>query len=609
MAPRTLWRPRFLWRLFGGSVLVVVLTAVILGLVFMRLITAEALRATERQLRDEAQLLKEVALPALRDWEGAGLQQAVQETGRSMQARLTVIRADGVVLADSEEDPLRMANHLSRPEVQQAGRQGWGQARRQSRTLGVEMMYCAVPVIAAGRTLGYARAAMPLTAIQHNLEYLRSLIVLWALGAVVAAAVVAFLIARHVSGPVAGMVRSMHMLAASGYGQDLGPLAVGELGELVRGFNRLSAELRQRIDAITSEHNQLEAILAGMVEGVIAVDSEERVVHLNHVAAQVFGVEPVQCLGRRIWELIRVPALNDTVGTTMRDAVTTRAEIRLTQQGQDTLLELHASPLRDAHGSLVGAVVVLHDVTELRRLETVRREFVANVSHELKTPLTAVHGLAETLLDDEEMPHDTQRRFLGKICGQSARLTALVGDLLTLSHIESEESALERVRLDLREPLQESAQALATAAEEHGLALELQLPAAPVAVLGDHEALRQIVGNLLDNAIKYTPAGGRVSLCLRSGNGRALIEVRDTGIGIEPQEQQRIFERFYRVDKARSRELGGTGLGLSIVKHLTLALDGQVSVESMPGRGSTFIVQLPLAAGPLPGLPATSPQA
>lgn len=595
MAHTAWWRSRFFWKLYLGFVAVIALTAVVMALILGRLIYVDTFAEIQHTLREKALMLCELASPALSNWEGASMQKTVMRLGQETNTRLTVIRADGVVVADSDQDPVRMENHLSRPELQQAASQGWGLARRYSATLKVDMLYYAVPVKSGDRTLGYTRASLPLSAIDRHLSYLTRFTIAWSLLAALAALITGIALARQIGRPVASITSAVLSLTAGDYTAELRAASSDEVGELAHAFNQLRQELRLRIDTIESERNQLSAILAGMVEGVIAVDREERIVHLNQVAATVFEVLPEQCLGKRVWEAIRLPAVVNTVSAAMQSSAVTRMEISLAHQAKDALLELRASPLRDSLGRIDGAVLVVHDVTELRHLETVRREFVANVSHELKTPLTAIHGFIETMLDDELMPGETQRRFLRKMRDQSARLAALVSDLLTLSRVESEESAVERAPLDLREPVQDSANALATMVEEHSLTLETSLPDGPVIVSGSHEALRQIVGNLLDNAIKYTPAGGSISLSVRQDMGQAIVEVADTGIGIEPAEQQRVFERFYRVDKARSRELGGTGLGLSIVKHLTLALGGQVSVESTPGKASTFRVVLPLA--------------
>jgi two-component system phosphate regulon sensor histidine kinase PhoR len=260
------------------------------------------------------------------------------------------------------------------------------------------------------------------------------------------------------------------------------------------------------------------------------------------------------------------------------------------------VVEMHASPLRDGDGHLVGAVVVLHDITELGRLEAVRRDFIGNVSHELKTPITAIRGLVETMIDDREMDQEIRDRFLGRISEQPQRLSTLVTDLLALSRLESEGAPLERSLVDLRDVVATAARGLLSSAEELGVVVEVESPDSPLYIRGDEEILRQVASNLLDNALKYTPAGGRVWLRLHEDRALAVLEVEDTGIGIEPEHQARLFERFYRVDKARSRELGGTGLGLSIVKHVALVHGGDVSVESAPGRGSTFRVTIPLSA-------------
>jgi len=267
--------------------------------------------------------------------------------------------------------------------------------------------------------------------------------------------------------------------------------------------------------------------------------------------------------------------------------------LKIVTSSTDQLVEVHASPFRDAAGVLVGAVAVLHDVSELERLETIRQDFVANVSHELKTPITAIRGLVETMIEDEEMSAESHRSFLTKTMNQTLRLSNIVTDLLALSRLESAGMDLIREPLDLRDVVNASLQALLPVSEDKKIPIENQISDEPVEVLGDREALFQSVTNLLDNAIKYNSTNGKVWLRLYKDGKNAVIEVRDSGIGIEPLEQHRIFERFYRVDKARSRLVGGTGLGLSIVKHTVLAHGGQLSVESISGTGSTFQISIP----------------
>ncbi len=347
--------------------------------------------------------------------------------------------------------------------------------------------------------------------------------------------------------------------------------------------------MQASVAALEAERDKLKGILEGMAEGVVATDRDERILHLNPKAARLLGTTGAVA-SHPIWEATRLREVSEALSQAMASGERVAASI--VQPGApDRTLDLRASPLF-ADGETVGAVLVIEDVTQLRRLETMRQDFVANVSHELKTPITAIRGMVETLIDDPEAPVGVQRRFLEKVLRQAERMSSLVADLLSLARLESGRE-LECAPIDLRGPIQASVRALQPALEARRVELEVALPEAPVVVLGEEEALRQAVTNLLDNAIKYSAPGRKVRVGLRFTPSQVAIEVEDQGIGIEAHHRERIFERFYRVDKARSRELGGTGLGLAIVKHIAHALGGEVSVDSIPGSGSTFRIHLP----------------
>ncbi len=379
----------------------------------------------------------------------------------------------------------------------------------------------------------------------------------------------------------------------------------GRGDELARLEARLDAgrtRFAQQLEQLRADRNQLTAVLGGMVEGVVAVDLDRQVLHLNAVAAEWFGRSaPESAVGRPVYELSRQPELSGA----LIEAMEKRRRVSRSfgfggAAGPDAdqrRFDLNASPLLAASdgGELVeGAVAVIHETSELERLEGMRRDFVSNVSHELKTPLTAIHGYVETLLEPGEMDAGTRRRFLRKIRKQSSRLGALVSDLLTLSRIESSAERPENL-VDLREQVDEVLGLLRPSGEARGLELVAECPEAPVNVQGEEEALRQALSNLVDNAVKYSAAGGQVLVRLQAENGRAVLEVEDEGPGIAAEHLDRIFERFYRVDRGRSRELGGTGLGLSIVKNVVQRHGGGVEVESERGRGSTFRFWLPAA--------------
>jgi two-component system phosphate regulon sensor histidine kinase PhoR len=367
-----------------------------------------------------------------------------------------------------------------------------------------------------------------------------------------------------------------------------------EIGSLAKTLNKMARSSRERLETIALDKNKLLAIISGMVEGVVAIDKNENIIHLNEAARMILGISPDKDIHRRIWEATHSSEFCQIFSVALNEETEIRKKLKIVTSSTDQNVEVHASPFRDASGELVGVVAVLHDVSELERLETIRQDFVANVSHELKTPITAIRGLVETMVEDEEMSAENHRSFLKKTMNQTLRLSNIVTDLLALSRLESAGMDLVKEPIDLREVVNGSLAALLPVSEDKGIPIETDISDEAMGILGDWEALFQSVNNLIDNAIKYNSKKGKVWLSLHRKAKNAVIEVRDSGIGIESLEQHRIFERFYRVDKARSRQVGGTGLGLSIVKHTVLAHGGQLSVESVHGTGSTFIISLPL---------------
>ncbi|MBE7462812.1 MAG: PAS domain-containing protein [Planctomycetes bacterium] len=589
---------RFSGKLYAGYVVLILTATSLVGFLVAHRIARDSEEQLERSLRAKAAFLRDIASAALLNPSSPGgeLQERIKRLGRETESRLTVIAADGTVLADSDDDPARMDNHAKRPEVIEAQTHEDGKATRISRTVGASMVYLAQAVRAPdGSICGYVRTALPLTEVEGRLADLRGRVIFGAFTAALIALILGFVVAHRITGPVTRLTRMVESLAAGDYSQKVPTQSRDEIGELALAVNAMASQLNERMQIILTDRNKLAAVLASMAEGVVAVDRDERVVHLNEAARKILRLGPADWVGHKIWEVTRTREVCESLSEAMGRNAELERELRLVTPPRDVFVKLHASPLRDSDGKLAGAVVILEDVSDLRRLEEVRRDFVANVSHELKTPLTAIRGLVETLIEEPEMERDTRVRFLDKVHRQTMRLSQIVTDLLTLSRAEAQDGALEREVLDLREPIRDSARNLRITAEEKKIALSIEGCAEPLPLKGDYEAFRQAIDNLLDNAIKYTPAGGSVWVRAKRDGDDALVEVQDTGIGIDPMHQERIFERFYRVDKARSRELGGTGLGLSIVKHIAMALGGSVSVESFPGRGSHFRIRLPLA--------------
>lgn len=588
-----MFRSRFLWKLYAGYVVLIFLSTAIVGGLIIRKNDQDSPVETLRTLKARAFMLKELVSHS--SVEPAELQERINVLGKETGTRLTVINRDGVVTADSQEQPDKMDNHAGRPEVMAARSHGFGVATRFSNTLGTMMMYYAIPININGPEKGFVRTSVSLVSINERLRHHRNIVAVGVGISAFVALVLGFFMARSFAGPLLSMTAVAESIADGDYSQRLPISGKDEIGKLAQAFNRMAESSQLRMETINTDRNQLLAILAGMIEGVVAVDMGERLVHMNEAAGGILGISPSSSIGKPLWELVRLGDVCETVSGTLRDESEIKKELRITGSPADRIVEIHSSPIRDGEGNLAGAVVVLHDISELKRLETMRRDFIANVSHELKTPITAIRGLVETLIDDRLMEPDKHERFLQKIGNQTMRLSTIVTDLLTISHLESGKSP-ERTSFNLRRAVENPAQALAAAGENRGIKMIIDLPNEPVNIIGDEDSLCEVVNNLLDNGLKYSREGDNLTVRLYKKGEAAVIEVEDTGIGIEKRDQQRIFERFYRVDKARSRELGGTGLGLSIVKHIVTSHGGSVCVESVPGQGSTFRVTLPLAS-------------
>lgn len=601
----SLFRSRFLWKLYIGYCLLILLTAGSVGLLVALRIDRESLATTDQRLLSEALLLRDIATEALvcagdDDCDAPStvipshppLQERITLLGQGTGTRMTIIAVDGTVLADSHKDPLGMGSHSQRPEVLIARDEGRGAAIRYSSTLKQRMRYLALSVDTGDNNVtGYVRTALPLVTLGDRLTNLRASVLFAMAIATVFALILGLIHARRVSHPLLSMAAAAAAVADGDYDKRVEIDSRDELGVLARAFNRMRLELRHSLASLDADRTKLKAILSSMEEGVVALNREERVVHMNQVAGRMLDIDPDVALERPIWELTRLHELSEALGETLERGEPIHRVI--SRPGSpDRILDVHASPLTGDDATPDGAVLVLDDITQLRRLETLRRDFFGNVSHELKTPLAAIHGLVETLIDDPDIETATRQRFLLKVLRQSERLASLVSDLLSLSRLESG-GQLELEPIDVRDVVNDSLHFLRPLAEGREIHLDADLPDEPAIIDGEEETLRQAVGNLLDNAIKYTPSGGTVTVQVVADSDAIRLQVRDTGLGIERRHLERIFERFYRVDKARSREMGGTGLGLAIVKHAARAMHGDVSVQSAIGKGSTFEILLP----------------
>lgn len=581
---------RFRWKLMASYLLLVLLLGAGLYVYLSLNLEDSIISGTRSHLQDEARIASLMATEEIRDLrkDAPELTRALSQT---IRARVSVIASNGEVVADSEVAPAdlaRLENHGDRPEVIDALRSGMGNAIRYSSTLRTDMMYVAAPF--GDRTV--VRLALPLSGLEEAQERLQR-----TLGAALAVAVLASLLLSY----FLSNVNSRHLRTlASGanrigrgeFGTRIPVKSSDELGELAQVMNDMAGRIEQQLESLSSEKNQLDAILRGMGEGVMVTDPNGVVTLVNPAFCDMFGTG-TQVQGRQLLEISRHPDLYDACRQVLGDRRERHQELTL-PGGRATLV--HWVPLEEG-GTLRGVVAVFHDITTLKQVERIRRDFVANVSHELRTPVTVIKGYAETLLS-EDLSDDPQRRdrFLGMIHKHAERLSNLVRDLLALSELESGEMTLKPQPVRLENAVRHAMALVGERAEEKGISMECSGTAGAESVLADRGRLDQVLVNLLENAIKYSGEGGEVSVEAAVEGEMVRVSVRDNGIGIPEKDLPRLFERFYRVDEARSRERGGTGLGLSIVKHIVQAHGGNVFVESTQGKGSVFSFTLPRSA-------------
>jgi two-component system phosphate regulon sensor histidine kinase PhoR len=520
-------------------------------------------------------------------------------------ARVTVIDDLGRVLTDSGRDSETIENQSNRREIQQAFASGEGQSVRHSATLGRDLVYRAVRYQPPTGPPVVIRMAFPLSQIDFSLTELRRRLLVASLVIVLLGGAISLVYFRVFAARVEKMERFARRVAQGDFRPLPSERSRDELSDLTDALNATAAWMDGTIRSLSGERNRSSAILRSMVEGVAVIDAQERIVFSNRAFSEILNLDPAAIEGRPVIEVVRNSDLLGLIRRALKgeEGLQTDVAIGIVQQRSFSItatpvqaLEVGAAggarPLAEKPS---GAVVVLHDVTELRRLERVRQDFVANVSHEFKTPLTAIQGFAETLLAGAMDDPGSNRRFLEIIRDHATRLARLTDDLLKLARIEAGKLEVEFFPVQLLELIERCAEIALLKATKKLITLELEVPPGLPAVRGDASLLREVLQNLLDNAIQYTPEGEHIHVSATAGAREAIITVADTGIGIPLADQERIFERFYRVDAARSREAGGTGLGLSIAKHIVEAHGGRLWVESEVGHGSRFSFSIPLA--------------
>lgn len=583
---------RLIWQLFSSYLLVILASLLATTWYTSRSLGDFYRDKTSDDLRARATLAASQIEPFLLSSDLLRVDGLCKDLGRQSATRFTVVLPSGKVVGDSDSDPSAMDSHDDRPEIRDALAGPLGTSMRFSETLQQNMMYTAVPLIGRGKTIAIVRASLPLTFLDSALTLLYARIALGGLVVALLAAAVGFWISRRITRPLEEMKRGAERFAQGDLSHTLAVPDSQEIGGLAEALNQMAVQLDDRIRTVIQQHNELQAVLLSMTEGVLAVDAEERILSMNRAAGRLFGISPSRSQGQALRDVVRNQEFRRLIVMAQSGKETAEGEIALTD-GSERCLQVNATALRDARGRTIGAVAVLNDLSHLRQLERIRRDFVANVSHEIRTPVTAIKGYVETLLD--HVPEDPKelRRFLKITLRQADRLNAIIEDLLALARfdqdIEYVEIAIEEGYL--RPVLLAAAQTCEAASTAKQIAITIECDEL-LRTRFNPPILEQAVVNLIDNAIKYSEEGSEV-LVSASQEAEVVISVRDHGCGIEKEHLPRLFERFYRVDKARSRKMGGTGLGLAIVKHIAQAHGGRVEVQSTPGQGSVFSLCLP----------------
>lgn len=588
------------WRLTAIFFSVTAVFLFLLGFYLMNAMEEYSYNNTQDKLLSYARLIADNLDEAFAGEKGqAFTQEYVGRVAGDINSRITVIDNTGKVWADSDYDRNRMDNHAERPEFREALKGGLGKAVRNSDSLDERMFYLAVPVESADKITGAVRVAIPWSQIEAGQNHIRWVIGTAVFVALILTVIVIFSFTSSIVVPLEKMTLTAGEIAEGKFDVCLNITTNDEIGDLSRGLDYMAQRMRRTIGQITEERNKIQAILKSMNDGLIAVDRSGNILLINPAVERMFNIRYESSIGRSLIEVIRNFDLERLLYKALTGKEPVTQELRIFAP-DPKVFRISTAPLTNEEG-VVGVVAVMRDITAFREVERMKTDFVANVSHELRTPLTSIKGFVETLLDGALEDPQTAKHFLEIINDEADRLNRLISDLLSLSRIEAKQGEVHKVPLYLDKVINNTVSVLSPQAGEKMLALNVDIQTCLPVIEADEDMVGQLLINIIDNAIKYTPAGGEISIkaekWITSSIEGVKIAVSDTGIGIPRESIPRLFERFYRVDKARSREMGGTGLGLAIVKHILEVHDGKITVNSIMGKGSTFTVYLPAKPG------------
>jgi len=585
-------RPKLLWRLFPYYLAVILVSVSAMWWLVTNELENLTFRQTVAQLKAQSILVSEVIGPSLASQDNTGTDALCKKIGKEIQSRITVISPAGKVLADSEDDPSQMEDHSARLEVIEAMSGKVGVCSRYSFTLNQTMIYVATPLSQQDRRIGVIRISKAVEGVAGSLRPVYVNMAVAGLIVVLLAAAISFHVSRRMNRPISSMKEGAQRFARGDLQYRLDVSGEDELADLADALNSMAAQLHDRVTLMAEQRNELEAVLSAMVEAVLVIDADERILRTNRAAERMFGIETDKVAGRRIGEAIRIRSLGQFVAKALAAGEHVEDELTIVK-GAGLVLQANATPLRGAGDQQIGALVVLNDVTNIKKLERIRRDFVANVSRELRKPIRVVQGFLDKLHNGAIRDPESATRFLDTIADQTDRLNTIIEDLLTLARIErdAEKGDVELVRGDIGAVVESAVFACREQAAERQIALTVECEEGLFAAI-NAALLEQAIMHLVDNAIRFSESGSSVTIRACRKDAEAAITISDQGCGIPRERLDRIFEQFYQVDRTRGRIKPGSGLGLPIVRRVVNAHHGRVEVTSSPGKGSTFSIFL-----------------
>lgn len=585
-------------KIFLNIVVVLLAGVIICGLLSARVVEENLMSNIERDLTIESGLVRVLVGESLIS-NSADIDAYIKKIKQTTNTRVTILDVLGNVLVDTEKESSAMDNHSKRAEVAAALKGEVGKSIRYSYTLKVDLMYIAQPIYSGGSIVGVVRLAKPLYEIKELVNKLYLNIFIAVLVGLLAASLLGYRMSILVTRPVKEITYAAERISKGQFDKQIIISSKDEVGILANSINDMASKLNETFMSLQDKNLKLEAIMSSVVNGIIAIDSSEKILFINPVAIRILNINEKDAVGKHLLQVVRNNAIDKYMNSIIKDRKFFDTEITLEGQNEK-ILKFYANPIRQTEKSdMKGIIITIQDITELRKLERMRTEFVANVSHELKTPLTSIKGFVETLKMNGMDNPDDNLRFLGIIEDEADRLYRLINDILSLSELEQRKAKIKRESINVSKSVAEVVEMLKKQSDDKHIGLSVKLQEGMKNLEGDPDQLKQMLINLIDNAIKYTPENGMVEVEAynasdKSENEAVIIKVRDNGIGIPQQHLPRIFERFYRVDKARSRKVGGTGLGLAIVKHVVILFNGKIEVHSDEGKGTEFTISIPV---------------